>query len=172
MSTMAKSLRQVVTCLSITVFASDLLLRNDDLTGEGILRVGNGVVEQADAAHHLSHFADAVRCVRRVAVDLLAPGGLATRAHAHHLSVLDQNLVDWFVQHVSAAIYSTEPSEALRQFTQTIQRIEIRTFAVAGQRFAVELDPIDEVETRLLQISGSKRSESRGWRGVTHSSFR
>ena len=50
--------------------SSNLLLRDDDLGGQGVLRVGNWMVEKTNATDNLSDLAGAVWCVRRIAVNL------------------------------------------------------------------------------------------------------
>ena len=50
--------------------SSNLLLRDDDLGGQGVLRVGNWMVEKTNATDNLSDLAGAVWCVRRIAINL------------------------------------------------------------------------------------------------------
>ena len=46
--------------------AVDLLLGNDDLRGEGVLGVGDGVIHQADAADHLADLAHLLHTEREM----------------------------------------------------------------------------------------------------------
>ena len=50
--------------------SSHLLLRDDDLGGQGVLRVGNWMIEETNATDNLSDLARTVRCVGRIAVNL------------------------------------------------------------------------------------------------------
>ena len=47
-----------------------LLLRDDDLGRESVLRVWHGVIEEANASYHLSDLADSIGSVGRVTVNL------------------------------------------------------------------------------------------------------
>ncbi len=62
--------------LSLTWFAVNLVLGDDDLAGIGIISVFNGMAEDADDPDHLADFVHAVRDVARVANELLATGNL------------------------------------------------------------------------------------------------
>ncbi len=62
--------------LSLTWFAVNLVLGDDDLAGIGIISVFNGMAEDADDPDHLADFVHAVRDVARVADELLATGNL------------------------------------------------------------------------------------------------
>ena len=50
--------------------STDLLLRDDDLGGQGVLRVGDWMVEKTNATDNLSDLAGTVWCIGRIAVNL------------------------------------------------------------------------------------------------------
>ncbi len=60
----------------LTWVAVNLILRNDDLAGVGVIGVFDGVAEDADHTDHLTSLADAVRDVAGVADELLATSHL------------------------------------------------------------------------------------------------
>jgi len=60
----------------LTRVAVDLILRDDDLAGVGVISVSDGVAEDADHPDHLTRLPDAVRDVAGVADELLATGHL------------------------------------------------------------------------------------------------
>lgn len=60
----------------LTWVAVNLILRNDDLAGVGIIGVFDGVTEDADHTDHLTCFADAVGNVAGVADELLTASHL------------------------------------------------------------------------------------------------
>lgn len=60
----------------LTWVAVNLILRNDDLTGVGVIGVLDGVAEDADHTDHLTRLADAVRDVAGVTDELLTTSHL------------------------------------------------------------------------------------------------
>lgn len=60
----------------LTRVAINLILRNDDLTGVGIISVFDGMAEDADHTDHLTRFTDTVWDVTRVANELLTTSHL------------------------------------------------------------------------------------------------
>lgn len=62
--------------VSLTWFAVNLVLRDDDLAGIGIISVFNGMAEDADDPDHLADFVHAVRDVAWVTDELFAAGNL------------------------------------------------------------------------------------------------
>jgi hypothetical protein len=45
------------------------------------------------------------------------------------------------------------PGKALWQLPQAVERVEVRTLAISGQRLTVEFDPIDSVDAGLIQVA-------------------
>jgi hypothetical protein len=146
-----------------------LLLWNDDLATGGVVGVRDRMVKETNCANHTANFLHlGVVHIRRVAVNLvssqsnhsiyirqgylLALGHIVATSHAHHLAVLKHNLVHRLVQHVGAAVDAGEAGKALGQFTQPVQRVEVRRFAVAGQRVAVEADALYGLGVWLLLV--------------------
>lgn len=54
----------------------DLILRDDNLAGQGVVGVGNGMFQNADGPDHLADFGGALESVARVADELFALGKL------------------------------------------------------------------------------------------------
>lgn len=46
-----------------------------------------------------------------------------------------------------------KPGKALRQLSQAVQRVEVGALPVAGQRFAVQLDAINGLQTGDIKIA-------------------
>ena len=62
-----------ISLLSNTIYISDesdLLLWDDDLGGEGVLRVWHGVIEETNASNDLTDLAGTIGSIRRIAVNL------------------------------------------------------------------------------------------------------
>lgn len=97
-----------------------LLLRDDDLGGQGVLGVGHWVVHQTDAANHLANLLHLVTDIGGVTINLLAFCHLTTRLDSYHFPALHHYFIDRLVQHVCPAIDSGEPGKTLWQFTQSI----------------------------------------------------
>lgn len=138
---------------ALTRFASYLLLGNDNLTRECIVSIWNWMIQEADTADYLSNFDHLIKYVGGITIELLAVGHLVAGAHSHHLAILEHDLIDRLVQHVGATIDSTQPGETLRQLAQSVQWVQIGTLAIANQRFVVQLHPIDQIQTWLLQVA-------------------
>lgn len=92
------------------VLAVELLLRNDDLAGAGIIRVRDWVVQNANSANNFSNRPRLVKAfhVRWVADNERGASGLLTAADSNSASTLEENLVDGRVKHVCAAVDGTE----------------------------------------------------------------
>lgn len=63
----------------LTMLPVDLVLRDDDLAGVGVIGVGDGVAQDADHSDHLTHFGDPLGNVAGVTDELLASGDLSRR---------------------------------------------------------------------------------------------
>jgi hypothetical protein len=61
----------------LTGVASNLVLRDDDLAGEGVFRVWNRMAENADAPYYLSSFVHFVCKVARIPNDTVSASNLA-----------------------------------------------------------------------------------------------
>lgn len=59
----------------------DLILRDDDLAGVGVVGVGDRMAQDADHANHLTHFGDTIGNVAGVTDELLASGNLYSNAN-------------------------------------------------------------------------------------------
>ena len=90
-----------------------MFLRQDELGGEGVLGVWNGMIQQTDAPHNPPGLLDVPGGVAGVAVDLLALGHLAPGPDAHHGPALHHDLVYLLVQHVGPAVDGGQTGEPL-----------------------------------------------------------
>lgn len=136
--------------------ALDLLLRDDDLdgAGRGVRADVDGVSQQANRSNDLPDLLHLIGRVRRIANHSFAACGLIARTNADDNAVLVDDLIGRLVQHVRATVDRTQtemltrqiraahvanysPCETLRQFTETVQRVQVRRFAVARQGFTV-----------------------------------
>jgi len=96
--------------------------------------------------------------IRRVTVDLFTTSHLLTRAHAANLAVLvEDNLVHDLVQHVRAAVDGRQAREALGQFAQAVQWVQVGRFAVASQRFTVQPDSFDGFAAMLVFVTENQQ---------------
>lgn len=121
-----------------TWVAVNLILRNDDLAGVGVIGVLNGVAQDADHTDHLTRLANAVRDVAGVADELLTASHLqhgwermstslvgkqtvtslyqiavmhylALRLYSDHVAAFHHYLIHRLVQHVGASIDRAQP---------------------------------------------------------------
>lgn len=53
-----------------------------------------------------------------------------------------------------------KPGKALRQLSQAVQGVEVGALPVAGQRFTVQLDAIDGVQTGDIKIAAENANKS------------
>ena len=133
--------------------SAHLFLRKDDLGGQGVLRVGDRVIHQADATDHLSGLLHQAGDVRRIAKHLFTFGSLAAALDADDFAVVSVNeFVHGLIQHVGSSIDSGQASKALGKLSQSVEGIKVRALAVTGERVGVELDTLDSLETRLGQV--------------------
>src|SRR6266404_5408507 len=101
---------------------TDLILRDDNLDTVGIFCSRNRVLENADGADDLSIFNDAnfptlvvIAKVARIANDVFGLHGFGSATHADKLTIrAGDDLIDWFVEHVSAAVNGGEARKCLR----------------------------------------------------------
>mmetsp|Transcript_9395 Transcript_9395/g.24126 ORF Transcript_9395/g.24126 Transcript_9395/m.24126 type:complete len:220 (-) Transcript_9395:667-1326(-) len=134
---------------------ADLLLRYHDLHGVGIHCSRNGVAHDADGTSHTTHYLSLSRKIGRVSHDKLALSGLSVALHpagatllvVHHLAV-------WLVQHVSASIHRTKPGKTLRQFSETVEWVDVRRFCACEsvERIVVQLHLLHCRESRLVEV--------------------
>lgn len=143
------------------VLAADLRLRDDQLNGVAVVGLVDRVVENADGLDEVADDLGLVGEVRRVRDDLAALclefhaiALLATLFHggtnARHLAVLVFDLVDVGVEHVGSTVDCRKASEALRQFTQAVQGVDVRRFAVASHGVHVKADALHTVPGHAL----------------------
>ena len=136
-----------------TWLSGNLFLRNDDLTGKCIVGVWNGVIQKTNTTNDLSYFDNPIENIGRITIHLFAACHFSARTNSHHPSIFKDNFIDRLIQHVSAAIDSTQSSKSLRQFAKSVQWVQVWTLSVASQRFAIQFDSVDQVMTWLLQIT-------------------
>lgn len=119
------------------VLAADLRLRDDQLDGVAVVGLVDRVVEDADGLDEVTDDLGLVGEVGRVRQDLAAlclerhpVALLATlfhgRADAGHFAVLVLDFVDVCVEHVCPAVDGRKAGKALRQFTQSVQGVDVR----------------------------------------------
>ena len=130
------------------------LLGDDDLGGVGILGVGESALENVDAADNLADLLDLVGEVGRVAEDELGLDELAIGSHTNEPSIRGIfDALELAVQHVGTAVDGRETGEGLREFAETVQRIDVGGFEVASKRLKVEADLVEGGTSGLLEVS-------------------
>eukprot|EP01137_Pigoraptor_chileana_P023264 Opistho-2@89266 len=125
------------------VLPVDLVLGNDDLARERVVRVGYRMRENADAPDDLANLLDAVREVRRVANNDLRLRKLALRLDADSDAIVKHNLLHRLVEHVGATVNGAQARKPLGKLSEAIKRVNVGRVAVASERFAVQLDAIN-----------------------------
>ena len=111
------------------------------------------MVHDADRSNDFADDFAVIFGVRRIADDQAGFGQFPSAADSDDFAgVISDDFVAGFVQHVSAAVDGGQSSEALRQLAQTVKRVNVRRFAVSRQGFVVELDPLDGLETRTIDV--------------------
>lgn len=121
------------------VLSAHLVLRNDELHRVRVVRVGDGVLEDADGTHHLACLAylvlasDTVAEVARIADHNIGFDGLITAADADKLAglLVDYDLIDGLVEHIGAAVDGRETRKRLGKLTKTVERVDVGRFSVA-----------------------------------------
>ena len=85
------------------------------------------------------------------------PGLKLHMFHARHrrldpngLVALVQDLIHIGVKHVGAAVDGGEASKTLRQFAETIERVDVRRLSVTGNRVSVEANALDNLGSLSL----------------------
>lgn len=53
-----------------------------------------------------------------------------------------------------------EPGESLRQLSQSVKRVEVRTLPVTRQRLTVQFNAVNGLQTRLVQITAGETDSS------------
>ncbi|KAF1756417.1 hypothetical protein GCK72_012870 [Caenorhabditis remanei] len=122
---------------------SDLLLWDDNLTRLSIVGVWNRVIQQADGTNDLSGLLDTILGVRWITIDLLSTNNLISTLHSNRLSILNDNLVDWLVKHISSSVDCGETSESLWKFSQSVEWIQVWRLSVTSQRVRVQTNLLD-----------------------------
>jgi hypothetical protein len=87
----------------LTMSASDLILRDDELHGIRIIRVWDGVLKQANCTNNLAYFPDFSREVGWVADDDFGLCDLFAWTDTGSDAILIDDFIDWFIQHVRPA---------------------------------------------------------------------
>ena len=146
-----RSLSQVVRLLvaRLTILSSDLVLRNDDLSGIRVIRSGNRMLEDTDRPDDLLLFDNpnlAVLAlvtsrakVARITNDHLGLDRLALARHANEFTVLVRHdLLDRLGEHVGAAVYSGQSCEGLRELAEPVHGVDVGRLAVSSHGRGVE----------------------------------
>lgn len=126
------------------------------MAGIGIIGILDGVAEDADDANNLASLSHTVWDVAGVTDQLLAAGHLSLRFYTHHLAILHDDVIHWFVQHVCSPIDGTQSGKALRQLAQAIEWVQIWALAIPGQGLTVQLDAVNSLKTWLIQVTTEK----------------
>ena len=100
----------------------DLILRNDYLDTVCVVRTRNRVLEDANCADDLAVLYDAELTalaagaeVTRVTNDLFGLDSFGSAAYTDKATItVGNDLINWFIEHVSAAINGGETRECLR----------------------------------------------------------
>jgi len=100
------------------------------------------MVQDTDSLQDMTCNLNLAREVRRISEDLLRLGlefhGLLSTAVLHRsldansLVTIIDNFVDVGVEHVCSSIDGGQTSESLRQLAETVEWVDVRGFAVAG----------------------------------------
>lgn len=59
------------------------------------------------------------------------------------LIAVEEQLIHVSVEHVSAAVDGGQTGETLRQFSKTVERVDVRRLSVSGNRVTVQADALD-----------------------------
>ena len=82
------------------------------------LGVGQRMIHETNATHHLSCFANMGGTIRWITEDLFTFCSFVAWPNAGNLArLIKYNLVNWFVQHVGASVDRAESGKTLRQFS-------------------------------------------------------
>lgn len=138
------------------MLSSNLRLGNDQLQRVATVRLVDGVLQDADRLQQVSGNLGLAREIRWVGQNLLGLGGEAHGFAAvipilhggldsRNLAVLIEDLIDVGVKHVGTSVDSRQTSEALRELTQTVERVDVGRLAVAGHRVHVQADAVDGI---------------------------
>lgn len=137
-----------------TVLSADLRLRNDQLERVRVLGLVDRVVQDANGLEQVSgdlNLAGEICWIGQNPASL----GLELHAFAFVVAVLhcrlDTNglvavvldLVNGSVEHVCTAVDGAQASEALRQLSQTVQRVDVWRLAVTRHRVDIQSDALN-----------------------------
>ena len=138
---------------------ANLSLRDDDVTTVNLfLHLRGWVVHQADGPDDLAvdlGLARNISEVRWITDDDLRIRLLALALDTDSLAVLQEDLVNWSVQHVGTTPDGAKPGERLRKVTKTVHWVEVRAVLVLelGDGVAVELHLLKKFLAAPLQVS-------------------
>lgn len=104
-----------------------------------------------DATNHLS-LVEALH-IRGIANDKGRRRLLSVADDAGNLAVLEANLLNWRVQHVSSTVDGAKTRERLRQATNTVHGVQEGRVTIFAQRGSVKLHALDRVHRRLLAVA-------------------
>ena len=146
-----------------TVTAVDLVLGDDDLARVRVFGSRDGVLEETDCSNDLA-FLDGPHLatlklltsteVAGVANNLLGLDGLVPAANADELAIsISHDLMNGLVEHVGSTVDGGETGERLGQFTKTIERVDVRRFAVTSHGRGVEDDTAVGLPGRLGDVA-------------------
>lgn len=137
----------------LTILASNLRLRNDQLAGITVVGASQRMLQNTDSSQDMAGNPGLVGEVRWVTqnhlglglkVHLLGTilhGGLDTR----DLVAIVLQLVHGGVQHISASVDGGQTSKALGKFTKTVQGVDVRGLSVSSNRVTVQSDALDSL---------------------------
>lgn len=144
----------------------NLRLGDDQLQRVTVIGLGDRVLENTDGLEQVAGHGGLAGEVGRVCEDLLCLGGkvhglgsvvsvLHRRLDTRDLSaVVIEHLIDVGVEHVGTAVNGGQTGEALRELTQTVERVDVWRLAVPGHRVHVQTDAVDSLGglTNLVDV--------------------
>jgi hypothetical protein len=132
---------------------ADLRSRNDNLGGFRIVRVGDGVVQEADASNNESGGADLLWGeVGRVSDNHFGDSHLISSLDTVGGSVLHQNFIDILIEHKGSTVNGANSGESFWQTTKTVDGVDVRRCSVAREGVAVDLQFLDSRQCRLIHV--------------------
>ena len=104
----------------LTVSSADLVLGNDDLCTIGVIRSGDGVLQETDGPDDFAHLYDSHLAIALgqeitwIADNLFRFHRLASAGDSNEFAIrVRDNGIDWLIQHVCATVYSAQASKRL-----------------------------------------------------------
>mmetsp|Transcript_17757 Transcript_17757/g.41135 ORF Transcript_17757/g.41135 Transcript_17757/m.41135 type:complete len:365 (+) Transcript_17757:145-1239(+) len=137
------------------VFAAHLWTGDDNLHRLGIGRVGNGMVENANASNKHARGLDLFsREIRRISNDHACLGHLLACLDTSCLAlIIINNLINILIQHIGTSVNGTDTRESLGKTSQSVDRINVGARSVSSKRVAVRSEVLDGGSSRLVHVT-------------------